>query len=244
MSIETEFSPREEKYKASMSREPEIAPLTVLTGHYGCGKTNLAVNLALLLSGRGRVSIVDFDTVNPYFRTADFTKMLEENGIKVFYPRYAGTNLDIPVLNFDVESIIAESDFTIIDLGGSDAGALPIKRYGRLFERLGAEIIYVFNMYRLIDNSVEETAGTMREIERAAGICCTALVNNSNLGSETTPQTIEKSAAFAKRLGEETGLPLVFTCVSENERGGKTRLPVRRLVTLPWEKDTENGEQK
>ena len=225
-----------------MIEETEFSPVMVLTGHYGCGKTNLAVNLALLLGGRGRVSIVDFDTVNPYFRTADFTKMLEKNGIKVFYPRYAGTNLDIPVLNFDLESIISESDFTIIDLGGSDAGALPIKRYGKLFERLGAEILYVFNMYRLIDNSVEETAEMMREIERAAGIRCTALVNNSNLGAETTPQIIEKSAGFAEKLAGKTGLPLAFTCVPKNEKGGKTRLPVKRLVTLPWEKDTENGE--
>lgn len=221
----------------------KIARVAVLTGHYGCGKTNLAVNLALLLSGEGRVSIVDFDTVNPYFRTADFTEILEKNGIKVFFPRYAGTNLDIPILDFDVESIISESDFTIIDLGGSDAGALPIKRYGRLFERLGAEILYVFNMYRLINNSVEETAEMMREIERAAGIRCTALVNNSNLGSETTPQIIEKSAAFAERLAGETGLPLAFTCVTEKERGDKTHLSVKRLVKLPWENNTENGEQ-
>ncbi len=226
-----------------MGREDGFAELTVLTGHYGCGKTNLAVNLALLLGGRGRVSIVDFDTVNPYFRTADFTKMLEENGIKVFYPRYAGTNLDIPVLDFDVEGIISESGFTIIDPGGSDAGALPIKRYGKLFERLGAEILYVFNMYRLIDHSVEETAEMMREIERAAGIRCTALVNNSNLGSETTPQTIEKSAAFAEKLAEKTGLPLAFTCVSENERGDKTHLPIKRLVTPPWENTQENGDR-
>lgn len=223
-----------------MSIETEFSELIVLTGHYGCGKTNLAVNLALLLGEKGRVSIVDFDTVNPYFRTADFTKMLEKNGIKVFYPQYAGTNLDIPVLNFDLESIIAQSDFTIIDMGGSDAGALPIKRYGKLFERLGAEILYVFNMYRLVDNSLEETAEMMREIERAVGIRCTALVNNSNLGAETTPQIIEKSAEFAERLAEKTGLPLAFTCLTENENGDKTHLPIKRLVKLPWE--NENGD--
>ncbi len=217
--------------------------VTVITGNYGCGKTNLAVNLALLLEKRGSVSIVDIDTVNPYFRTADFTHLLEEKGINVVYPQYAGTNLDIPVLSFDLESIIDESDFTIIDLGGSEAGAYPIGQYRGLFEKMGddLEMLYVFNMYRLIDRSAEETAEMMREIERAAGYRCTALVNNSNLGIDTTPQIIAKSADFAGDMVKLTGLPLAFTCITENEAGDEKHLPVKRLVTLPWEL---NGEKE
>lgn len=215
----------------------EFKKVTVLTGNYGCGKTNLAVNLALLLAKRGRVSIVDIDTVNPYFRTADFTELFRDKGIDVFYPRYAGTNLDIPVLNFDLESIIDESDFTIIDVGGSDAGAYPIGQYSSLFESMGKdlEMLYVFNMYRLIDRSAKETAEMMREIERAAGFRCTALVNNSNLGAETIPETIRQTADFAKDMERLTGLPLAFTCVTESEAGDVKHLPVKRLVTLPWE---------
>ncbi len=211
--------------------------VTVLTGNYGCGKTNLAVNLALLLAKREYVSIVDIDTVNPYFRTADFTEILRDNGINVFYPRYAGTNLDIPVLNFDLESVIDESGFTIIDVGGSDAGAYSIGQYGKLFEGMGndLEMLYIFNMYRLVDRSAEETAEMMREIERAAGFGCTALVNNSNLGAETIPETIRQTADFAKNMERLTGLPLAFTCVTENESGDEKHLPVKRLVTLPWE---------
>ena len=85
----------------------------LLTGDYGCGKTNLAVNLALLLARKGKVSVVDMDTVNPYFRSADFGEMFSKCGIKAVFPQYANTNLDIPVLNFDLESIISQSDFTI-----------------------------------------------------------------------------------------------------------------------------------
>jgi len=215
----------------------EFKKVTVLTGNYGCGKTNLAVNLALLLADRGRVSIVDIDTVNPYFRTADFTQWLGEKGINVVYPQYAGTNLDIPVLNFDLESIIDESDFTIIDVGGSDAGAYPIGQYNGLFEKMSdkLDMLYVFNMYRHIDRSAKDTAEMMREIERAAGLRCTALVNNSNLGAETVPETIRQTADFEKDMERLTGLPLAFTCVTESEAGNDKHLPVKRLVTLPWE---------
>ena len=215
--------------------------VTVLTGHYGCGKTNLAVNLALMLAEKGRVSIVDIDTVNPYFRTADFTELLSEKGINVVYPQYAGTNLDIPVLNFDLESIIAESDYTIIDVGGSEAGAYPIGRYSGLFREMGEQLslLYVFNMYRLPDRSAEETVEMLREIEQAAQFRCTALVNNSNLGSETTSETIAQTADFANEVSRLSGLPLAFTCVTENEKGDETHLPVKRLVTLPWENETE-----
>ncbi len=215
--------------------------VTVITGNYGCGKTNLAVNLALLLKKRGKVSIVDIDTVNPYFRTADFTNFLRSKGINVFYPRYAGTNLDIPVLSFDLESIIAGSDYTIIDAGGSEAGAYPIGTYRKTLEKLGddLEMLYVFNMYRQTDISPKEIVEMMREIERAAGLRCTALINNSNLGADTTPLLVRKSEKFAKEVEQLSGLPLKFTCIVDNEIGDSSHLPIKRLVTLPWE---QNGE--
>ncbi len=209
----------------------------LLTGDYGCGKTNLAVNLALLLAEKGKVSVVDMDTVNPYFRTADFGEMLAEHGINLVCPQYANTNLDIPVLNFDLESIVSQSDFTIIDVGGSDAGAYPVGRYESLFKSLGGELemLYVFNMYRLCERSADEVVQTLREIESACRLKCTALVNNSNLGAETTPQVIAQTVDFAEKVVEKTGLPLAFTCVTEDEKFDETHLPIKRLVTFPWE---------
>lgn len=209
----------------------------VLTGDYGCGKTNLAVNLALMLSEKGRVSIVDIDTVNPYFRTADFTERLSARGINVVCPMYANTNLDIPVLGFDLESIISQSDYTIVDVGGSDAGAYALGRYNELFRSLGEalSVLYVFSMYRDIERSAEETVKSLREIESACRLTCTALVNNSNLGAETTPQTIYDSAPFAEEVSRLSGLPIAFTCVTEDMEKTKSSLPIKRLVKLPWE---------
>ncbi|MBQ8298040.1 MAG: P-loop NTPase, partial [Ruminococcus sp.] len=73
--------------------------ITVITGHYGSGKTNLAVNLAVNATQEGRsVTVVDLDIVNPYFRTADFRQLFEEKGIRLIAPDYANSNLDIPSL--------------------------------------------------------------------------------------------------------------------------------------------------
>lgn len=209
----------------------------LLTGDYGSGKTNLAVNLALLLADKGKVSVVDMDTVNPYFRTADFGEMLAKRGINVVFPRYANTNLDIPVLDFDLEGVVSQSDFTVIDVGGSDAGAYPAGRFESLFKSLGGELetLFVFNMYRLCGHTADEVVKTLRGIESACRLKCAGLVNNSNLGAETTPAIIAQTADFAEKVAEKTGLPLRFTCVTENEKRDETHLPVKRLVKLPWE---------
>lgn len=214
-----------------------IKRTTALVGHYGCGKTNLAVNLAQFLAGKGKVSIIDMDIVNPYFRTADFTEVLRKQGINVVCPGYAGTNLDIPVLNFDVESIADNSDYTIIDVGGSDSGAFAIGKYRDYFERQGNnfDLLYVFNKYR--NCSAVETAEMMREIETACRFRCTGIVNNSNLGVETTPELVAESEDFAEEVSRLTGLPIVFTCVTEKEKPGERQFPVRREVVLPWEKN-------
>lgn len=209
----------------------------VLTGDYGCGKTNLAVNLALMLCEKGRVSVVDSDTVNPYFRTADFSERLSERGINVVCPMYANTNLDIPVLEFDLESIISRSDYTILDVGGSDAGAYPVGRYSGLLNSLGDELsmLFVMNMYRLAERSAKEAVRALRDIEAACRCRCTALVNNSNLGAETTRADILASAEFAQEVSRLSGLPTAFTCGTEDMECTESVIPVKRLVKLPWE---------
>ena len=215
--------------------------VTLITGDYGCGKTNFAVNLALFLAEKGKASLVDIDTVNPYFRAADFAETLAEKGVDVVYPQFANTNLDIPAFDFDLEAIASQSDFTIIDAGGSEAGAYPAGRFEKLFEALGSDFsaLYVFNMYRLCGRSAEQVCETLREIESACRVKCTALVNNSNLGAETTPETVRNSADFANEVSRISGLPILFTCACENEERKDGFFPVKRLVKLPWENFSE-----
>lgn len=209
--------------------------ITVIVGHYGCGKTNLAVNMALDMAEQGRVCVVDMDIVNPYFRTADFKELFEEKGIDILCPQYANTNLDIPVLNFDMERIAENYDCVIMDVGGDDAGAYALGRYKKAFEKYkqDMDMLYVFSMYRSVDSSPEDTVQIMREIEQASGMKCTAVVNNSNLGLETNSRTIEKSREFAEKVSELSKLPIAFEC-SVSEKNENT-FPVKRMVKMPWE---------
>lgn len=216
--------------------------ITIVTGHYGSGKTNFSVNLAMNAAKEGKnVTIVDLDIVNPYFRTADFKKMFEENGINMLAPDFANSNLDIPALNFDIEQIACKEGTLIIDVGGDDAGAVALARYADALSQFSDEIemIYVINKYRYLTNTADEVLELMYEIENAAKMKHTAIVNNSNLGCETTLEIVENSAEFAAETAEKAGLPLLCTACrediaefSENEN----IYPIQVYVKTPWER--------
>lgn len=223
--------------------------VTVITGEYGCGKTNLAVNVVRDLSSKYTTAAVDLDIVNPYFRTADFRRSQILKNADLICPEFAGSNLDIPVLNFDPERIIREHERTVIDLGGSDAGAFALGRYRNILRKYTEhmDFIYVFNMYRSLSPSPEEALISIRSVEEAASLRCTALVNNSNLGPETTLKTVTDSFDFADKLSSVSGLKTIFTCIpfgnktsSLNKTG--SFYPVTREVRMIWENDNFTGE--
>ncbi len=193
--------------------------ITLLCGHYGSGKTNVAVNMAFDLKSRyENTAIADLDIVNPYFRTRDSEKELEDAGIRVICSKYAGTNLDAPALPPEMYSITENREMkTIVDVGGDDRGALAL---GRLSAAIVAESDYemlmVINCHRPLTRDAESTLEVMREIEAACRIPFTGLVNNSNIGRETTAETILASTAYAEDVSRATGLPVVFTSVRED----------------------------
>lgn len=217
-----------------------VKKINIVTGHYGSGKTNFAVNLALALSDIGKkVRVADLDIVNPYFRTADFKELFKSRNIELAASVYANSNLDIPAITFDIERLAKEDGYLIIDVGGDDSGAVALGRYYEAFKALGEdkiEMLYVINSYRFLVKDPEESVCLMREIESVSRLRCTALVNNSNLGCETTYKTVCDSFDYAEKIAELTGLQIKFTCVPEGETLGKNgEFPVRRYVKALWE---------
>lgn len=192
--------------------------ITILCGHYGTGKTNVAVNAALALAGEGHpVTVADLDIVNPYFRTLDSAAAFEQAGIRLICSRFANSNVDIPSLPPDLYAITDDKRRrVVIDVGGDDSGAMVL---GRLAPAIHAENSYemwlVVNRYRPMTPDIPSTVEVMREIEAAAGLRFTGIVNNSNLGEETTADTVLSSLDYAANLAEATGLPLVATTVDE-----------------------------
>ncbi|MBE6779738.1 MAG: hypothetical protein E7545_02035 [Ruminococcaceae bacterium] len=190
--------------------------ITLLCGHYGSGKTNVAVNMAYDQKEKyERVAIADLDIVNPYFRTKDSAKDFEDKGIELIASEYAGSNVDIPALPQQIYSICDQKDKqVIIDVGGDDRGAYALGRIApAILAENNYEMLFVINCFRPLTRDAESTIEVMREIEYAAKIKFTAIVNNSNLGEETTREDVLKSLAYAEEISQKTGLPIKCTSV-------------------------------
>jgi len=207
--------------------------LTLFAGHYGSGKTNIAVNYAMRLAEEGKkVCIADLDIVNPYFRTKDSESELTERGITLISPRYANSNVDLPALPAESYRLVQDrSVYGVVDIGGDDRGAYALGRFSDAIKAEGNyRMAFVLNRYRPLTSTVEDAVEIMREIETAGKIRFTCIVNNSNIGSETTRETVLDSVAFAEAVSLATGLPIWLHTVEKKLVGELSELPVFPLT--------------
>lgn len=192
--------------------------LYIICGHYGSGKTNVALNMAFELKKQGeKVAIADLDIVNPYFRTKDSAEELKQLGIDLICSEYAGSNVDIPALPQDMYSITDKRDSKyILDIGGDDRGALALGRIApKIKEENNYEMYLVVNRFRPLTRDTASVLEVIGEIEYAAKIRFTGIINNSNLGEETTASDVISSIEYAEDIAKTTGLPVVLTAVDE-----------------------------
>lgn len=218
--------------------------INIVTGHYGSGKSNFSTNLALWLAKTGKkVTVVDLDIVNPYFRTADFKELFSKNNIELVASIYANSNLDIPAISFDVERIATEDGYLVIDVGGDDVGAFALGRYHEAFSRFkdDIEMFYVINSYRYMTKEANEAVDLLKEIETSARFKATSIVNNSNLGYLTDENTILNSLDYAKTVSCELDLPISYTLAKKDLKSLKLdEIPVSYIdifVKPLWEVD-------
>lgn len=192
--------------------------ITLLCGHYGSGKTNVAVNIAFHLKKQyNNVCIADLDIVNPYFRAKDSLDDFKSSGIRLICSEYANSNVDIPALPQDIYTITADKQLhCVLDIGGDDRGALALGRIrDEILSENNYEMLMVINCYRPLTPDVASTLEVMREIEAAAKIKFTGLVNNSNLGELTTKEDVLASISYANEVAKTANIPVVMTTVSE-----------------------------
>ena len=195
--------------------------LTLFAGHYGSGKTNVALNFAYRVRSMGYETVIaDIDTVNPYFRTKDSEAELKAAGIELIASEFAGSNVDLPALPAAMYDIIFDSDkHAVIDIGGDDRGAFALGRYTpEILRENNYNMLMVINMYRPLTRTPEDTIEILHEIEAASGIPFTGLVNNSNLGPFTDIRTLTDSFEYAKTVSEKSGLPIVATTCPDSDK--------------------------
>ena len=188
--------------------------IVILTGHYGSGKTSLAVALALKKRALGKsVVVADLDIVNPYFRTTDCRAQLEAQGVRLIASQYAGSNVDLPALPKELYALAEDMETdAVLDVGGDDRGAVALGRYVPAIREKGDyDMLFAANFFRPLTKTAEAAFAVLLEIEAACGLPVTGIVNNSNLGRETTPADVLSTLETAKQLSALSGRPIRYT---------------------------------
>lgn len=217
--------------------------ITIFVGHYGSGKTEVAVNYAIKLKEEGNdVIIVDLDIVNAYYRTKDNEKMLTDMGIEVISPIYANTNVDIPSLPPELMKVFDNKDKKIVfDVGGDDDGAVALGRFFSYFSQEKYEMFGVINTKRPLTDTKENIIIMLNAINLNSRLKITGIINNTNLSYETLPEHILNGEKIVSEVSKETGLPFIFTSLKEEyvneykELSQCELFPIKKYLNLPWQ---------
>ncbi len=216
--------------------------MQIITGHYGSGKTEYAVNLALKLAETmENVALADLDIVNPYFRSYEQAQRLEDAGIRVIVTSCGGV-ADIPAINPEVMSIFQQEKWMgVLDIGGDPIGARVLARFAPQLKKEEFDLLFVLNANRPETRDVDSALQYMQEIETESRQKITGIINNTHLCRETTPQEILKGARLAQQLSERTGLPVVHHAVERKfvddvkDKITGEILPMNIYMKKPWE---------
>ena len=216
--------------------------VSIITGHYGTGKTEFAVNLTLAMAGEGTsVILADLDIVNPYFRSRERRSLLEETGVRLISSSQACSDADVPALPAELLTILEDRSLRgVLDIGGDPVGARVLARFQPKIVQEDYQLIYVLNANRPEVRDREKAISYLRGIEATTGLACTGIVNNTHLCGETTEDEIRKGAALAAEVSKETGIPVLCHVAEEKFVSAlsdlpETVFPITIKMKKPWE---------
>ena len=224
--------------------------ITAIAGHYGSGKTEFSVNLALdLKKEKDKVAILDMDIANPYFRSRERQKMMEAEGINVIFNTYGfDITEDLPAITAALRGPLENEEFTaVVDVGGNDSGARVLKQFEKYFRRDDCELLCVLNANRPETDTVEGMLEHLHSIEIETGLKFHGLINNTHLLRETTADDIVKGYKLCRQVSDKLGIPIVWnTCredllddlkqliADENIEGLENIYPIKLYMRPSW----------
>lgn len=217
--------------------------INIFTGHYGSGKTEIAVNYALKLKEQHeKVVICDMDIVNPYFRTNDVRDFLFSKGIRVIAPDYACTNVDIPVLPGDILSVFSDKEaYAVLDIGGDDDGAVALGQYYNYMKNEDYDMFFVLNALRPLSSSIEDVKELAANIELMSRLKITGLINNTNLSYLTESRHLADGMELCEKTSQELNVPISYiTGTKDNlsqvpEKYKENLFPIDLFMNLPFD---------
>jgi hypothetical protein len=227
-----------------------LSRITILTGHFGSGKTEIAINLALNEKKiHNKTAINDLDIINPYFRSRDVSDMFEQKDIELIAPANRLATSDLPIVSGEIYRVLHDHRYrVIIDAGGDKDGAMALGQYYHEWKHLEPELLFVLNANRPYVSSLEGARYTIEQIEKAARLKVTGIINNSNIGSETSMADIKSGYEISLKLSNMLSIPLLYTTISvdlETEANCFAKshqvMFIKRFMKLPWEDRSENS---
>lgn len=217
--------------------------IVIISGNYGSGKTEVAINLAVSRKKQGiDVRMADLDIVNPYFRTREARKQLAALGIEVVLPPEQYMQADLPILSRSVSGLIRNpSALTILDVGGNNVGAMVLAALADSFQSAPYTMLQVVNPFRPLTQTIEGVLKMKQEIEKASRLTISGWIGNANLIDESTTESILSGYAFMQKLSKTTGMPLAFITAPayllpelKTAKVSCPILPIKRQLVPPW----------
>ena len=218
--------------------------IKIVTGHFGSGKTEIAINLAFQEKMfHARVALNDLDVINTYYRSRDAAKELKKSGIELIAPKEKLATADLPIVSGEIYRILHDSSYRlIVDAGGDQDGATALGQYYHEWKDQDVEMIFVLNANRPYVSSIDGILSTISRIEAASRLKVTGIINNSNVGHETTLEDISQGLTLSEIVSEKLEIPFLFTTISNqfkietNSFASKNHVMfLQRFIKLPWE---------
>jgi len=184
-------------------------------GEYASGKSEIAINRALELRSRGRsVTLVDLDTVEPFYTLRTLKPLLEEKGLQVisFCKQDAfGLGETGAMLNPQARWALRRDGDIILDVGYGVYGARTLNLVEGAYESQELRVIAVINYSRPLTGSRDRIQEYILDLGRVD-----AIVSNTHLGSDTTEKIIEEGHTVIMHVARELGIPVDFVAVDES----------------------------
>jgi hypothetical protein len=214
----------------------------VITGHFGSGKTELAINYALMLADtQSKVCLVDVDIVNPYFCSRDVKEDLDAHGIRLISANPSLSNAELMVIPPEVISIFNDKTYqVVVDVGGDDMGAVALGQYNRYFQEEPYEMYFVINIHRPLTSSQQQVMDYIGSIETASRLKVTHLISNANMSYETTAEDVLAGDKFVAELAKVMNIPHKYTVCRRDLHGqvegqtSGTLFDIDVYMKTPW----------